>query len=265
MPQRSAKWMVVLLPTMITLGCNWSSSSDPTDEVDSPVAVAPNEDAGGGAGANDAPQNGAADEDDDASSLGLAGVERESARNPLRELADPYYLVGHDLGQWYVTDWENSTPLRLQSLRGRVVVVRFWTDGSEDSKRSLMALQQLSEDFRGQPVTFVGIFLSQGSSDGRDWETAAAQARAWGVTFPLAYDGQWHTLNHWWRRRYDHLPATPSFVIGPDGRVVHLHPGPTYYPSDDPLEELCNKDFLAMREAIRGSLADHVAQSNAEG
>jgi hypothetical protein len=47
-----------------------------------------------------------------------------------------------------------------------------------------------------------------------------------------------------------HRHATSAtFVIGKDGRIVHVHPGPVYYPSDDPRED-ANRDYLALRSAV---------------
>src|SRR5690606_22144550 len=107
-----------------------------------------------------------------------------------------------------------SERLTMGSQRGNVLVVRFWTDEPdelEDSLRSLKALERLKAEFDGRPVTFVGVYHSKGSLVETEWEDVVGRASAAGLTLPLAYDRQWATLNDWWRRRFDHLPTTPTF------------------------------------------------------
>ena len=52
----------------------------------------------------------------------LAGVEAFSA--PLNE---GNALIGIRPGGWTARDWINSEPLALDTLRGKVVLVRWWT------------------------------------------------------------------------------------------------------------------------------------------
>ncbi|HEY8922832.1 MAG TPA: hypothetical protein VIU64_00555, partial [Polyangia bacterium] len=39
------------------------------------------------------------------------------------------HLVGTRPPEWRASEWLNTAPLRLQDLRGKVVVVRWWTAG----------------------------------------------------------------------------------------------------------------------------------------
>jgi hypothetical protein len=43
-------------------------------------------------------------------------------------------------------------------------------------------------------------------------------------------------------------------VIDKRGRVVHVHPGPEFYPTDDPSRARQDRDFRAIRVAIRRAL-----------
>ena len=66
--------------------------------------------------------------------------------------------VGDVARPWRLAEWSGIEPLDLKDLRGRVVVVRFWTDACPFCARSLPALQALAEEFRDRPVTFVAIY-----------------------------------------------------------------------------------------------------------
>lgn len=172
-----------------------------------------------------------------------------------REKARGRDLVGTKAREWVVgPEWAGSKPLRLADLRGRVVMVRFWTDTCPFCAASLPAMQTLAEEFAAEPVTFVGLYQSKPFGSERRWSEAVALARALGVTFPLAYDHHWKTLRAWWLDGRGRSATSASFVIAPDGRFVHVHPGPVFFPSDDPEEVRANADYEAIRAAIRQHL-----------
>jgi peroxiredoxin len=162
--------------------------------------------------------------------------------------------VGAVARPWRLAEWSGSEPLDLEDLRGRVVVVRFWTDTCPYCARSLPALQTLAEEFRDRPVTFLGLYHSKPPGRERPWPAAVEQARRLGVSFPLAYDRRWETLRSWWLEGNDPAATSASFVIDKRGRVVHVHPGPEFYPTVDPSRARQDRDFRAIRAAIRRAL-----------
>jgi thiol-disulfide isomerase/thioredoxin len=166
--------------------------------------------------------------------------------------ADGSELVGQDLGEWQLSGWANTEgqSLTLAGLRGRVVVVRFWTVGCPYCEETMPALQKLSEELRDQPVTFVGAFHAKPESSEQDLERPLEAIREWKISFPLAIDRQWRTLRSWWLERGHRHASSVTFVLGKDGRVVHVHPGPIYFPSVDPADAEANRDYLALRDAV---------------
>jgi len=78
----------------------------------------------------------------------------------------------------------------------------------------------------------------------------AKVAQSWGVSFPIAIDPGWKTLNAWWMNTGHRHATSVTFVVGKDGKIVHIHPGPVFHPSTDPLEAKQNRDYLSMRAAI---------------
>ena len=57
-------------------------------------------------------------------------------------------------------------------------------------------------------------------------------------------------------RAHDPAATSASFVIDRRGRVAHVHPGPEFYPTDDPSRARQDRDFRALRAAIRRAV-DH--------
>lgn len=161
-------------------------------------------------------------------------------------------LIGTEPAEWQFTEWANTSEasMSLQDLRGRVVVVRFWTTGCPFCEKTMPALQRLSEELRDQPVTVVGAFHAKPESSQRDLGKPLEVTRSWGVTFPIAIDREWRTLRSWWLDSAHRHATSVTFVIGKDGRVAHIHPGPEYYPTDDPSDIRANADYLALRAAV---------------
>ena len=169
--------------------------------------------------------------------------------------ADGAQLLGTSAREWSVgPEWANSKPLRLEDLRGRVVMVRFWTDTCPYCAASLPAMQKLAKEFEGEAVTFVGLYQSKPFGSERPWETAVAHAKALGVEFPIAYDHDWKTLGSWWLDETRRRATSASFVIAPDGTIAHVHPGPVFFPSEQPEDARANADYEAIRTAIRAQL-----------
>ena len=53
---------------------------------------------------------------------------------------------------------------------------------------------------------------------------------------------------------HDPAATSASFVIDRRGRVALVHPGPEFYPTHDPSRARQDRDFRALRAAIRRAL-----------
>jgi len=161
-------------------------------------------------------------------------------------------LLGTRAKEWAAgPEWANSKPLELRDLRGRVVVVRFWTDTCDYCAASLPAMQKLADEFRDAPVTFVGLYHSKPYGSEKPWEVAVAKAKELGVRFPIAYDHSWKTVSNWWLKGGSRAATSSTFIIGPDGKIAFVHPGPVFFPGSDPSHARANADYEAIRAAIR--------------
>jgi thiol-disulfide isomerase/thioredoxin len=70
----------------------------------------------------------------------------------------------------------------LAALKGRVVVVNFWASWCGPCKSEMPALEQVSKDYAGKPVTLIGV----DSSDVRD--SAGKLLTNLKITYPTVYD-----------------------------------------------------------------------------
>jgi thiol-disulfide isomerase/thioredoxin len=122
------------------------------------------------------------------------------------------------------TAWLNSDPLTPESLRGRVVVVDFWTYTCVNWLRTLPYLRAWAAKYRQDGLTVIGVHTPEFEFEG-DLANVTAQTRALGVEYPVAVDTDyaiWSAFaNHFW-------PAL--YVADRDGRIRFHHFGEGEYP-----------------------------------
>ncbi len=121
------------------------------------------------------------------------------------------------------TRWLNSEPLTPEGLRGRVVLVDFWTYTCVNWLRTLPYVRAWAEKYADAGLTVVGVHTPEFGFEG-NVDNVIAQSRALGVEYPVAVDNQyavWRAFaNHFW-------PAL--YIADPKGRVRFHHFGEGEY------------------------------------
>lgn len=121
------------------------------------------------------------------------------------------------------TSWLNSGPLTPEGLRGRVVLVDFWTYTCVNWLRTLPYLRAWDDRYRDQGLTIVGVHTPEFGFE-RTIENVVEQARRLEVRYPVAVDseyGVWRAFaNHYW-------PAV--YLADADGRIRYHHFGEGEY------------------------------------
>jgi thiol-disulfide isomerase/thioredoxin len=117
------------------------------------------------------------------------------------------------------TKWLQSKPLTLASLRGRVVVVHFWTFGCINCIHNYPAYKAWQEKYAGKDVTIVGIHTPEFKHEA-DVDEILARAKKAGLKFPIAVDND---SQNWksWKNRY--WPTV--YLIDRKGRVRYRWEG----------------------------------------
>jgi len=157
----------------------------------------------------------------------LAGAESTAA--DAREEGSE--LIGRPAPAWSAKHWMNSAPLQLAALRGRVVLVRFWTaPDCPFCGATAPALNDFHARYANRGLTVIGFYHHKARGP---LDPAAVErfARAFGFRFPVAIDSDWQTLRAWWldgRRRF----TSASFLIDRRGSIRHVHPGGQYVRGD---------------------------------
>ena len=121
------------------------------------------------------------------------------------------------------TGWLNSEPLTPQALRGRVVLVDFWTYTCINWLRTLPYVRAWDAKYRDLGLTVIGVHTPEFGFE-HNIDNVIAQSRTFGVDYPIAVDsdyGVWQAFaNQFW-------PAL--YIADAEGRIRYHHFGEGEY------------------------------------
>jgi thiol-disulfide isomerase/thioredoxin len=164
--------------------------------------------------------------------------------------------IGRPAPAWSFERWIRTPPLSLESLRGKVVLVRWWTDGCHYCAATLPALETLRARYADRGLVVIGAYHPKPPRDVSDKKILAVADRL-GFEGPIAVDPDWSTLERYWLAGHPERGWTSvSFLIDRAGVVRWLHPGGEYHPSSDPEHASCDLEYRRLEEVLSAVLAE---------
>jgi thiol-disulfide isomerase/thioredoxin len=124
------------------------------------------------------------------------------------------------------TGWLNTPeekPLRLSELRGKVVLVEFWTFACYNCKNVLPYVKRWHEKYKEQGLVIIGVHTPELSFE-RPEANVRKAIREQGITFPVVLDNDFAA----WKR-YDNHYWPAIYLIDAKGQVVYLAIGEGNY------------------------------------
>jgi len=164
--------------------------------------------------------------------------------------------VGHAAPAWGEMDWIGSEPLALEDLRGRVVLIRFWTDTCPLCRATAPALVEIDAEYRERGVTVIGMYHPKPRGTTRSLAEIAAVREEYGWGFPVAVDSSWAVLDAFWLAHGPRDYTSVSFVLDRRGVVRYVHPGGEYHPGGPTDHEQCRRDYADVRAALEAVLGE---------
>jgi thiol-disulfide isomerase/thioredoxin len=120
-------------------------------------------------------------------------------------------------------EWINSEPLTLKGLRGKVVLIDFWTFGCYNCRNTLPAIKDWDARYREKGLTILGVHSPEFAEE-RQLENLRSEVASLGIRYPVVTDNDYAT----WKA-YD-VEAWPTiFVLDKQGRVRWTHVGEGAY------------------------------------
>ena len=126
-----------------------------------------------------------------------------------------------------INTWFNSKPLSMADLRGKVVLVDFWTYGCINCVNTLPHVTDLYAKYKDRGLVVVGVHTPEFPFE-RSASNVQAALKRHGITYPVAQDNDSRTWNAY-RNRY--WPA--QYIIDQTGKIVFQHEGEGSYDQID--------------------------------
>lgn len=149
--------------------------------------------------------------------------------------------------------WLNSPPLDAQALKGKVVLVDFWTYSCINCLRSLPYVKAWAEKYRDQGLVVIGVHAPEFAFE-RDINNVTKAMKDLGINYPVAIDNEfriWRAFNN------EYWPA--HYFADAQGRIRHHHFGEgEYAESERVIQQL-------LREAGAAKVADGLISAKADG
>ncbi|SOC15968.1 cytochrome c biogenesis protein CcdA [Rhodobacter sp. JA431] len=115
--------------------------------------------------------------------------------------------------------WLNSEPLTAEDLRGKVVLIDFWTYSCINCLRAIPYVKAWAETYGPQGLVVIGVHAPEFAFE-KDPRNVTRAANDLGITYPVALDNDyaiWRAFqNRFWPAHY---------FVDAEGRIRHHHFG----------------------------------------
>jgi cytochrome c biogenesis protein CcdA/thiol-disulfide isomerase/thioredoxin len=145
-----------------------------------------------------------------------------------------------------IVNWINSPPLSLMKLKGKVILVDFWTYSCINCLRTLPFIKEWYEKYKDKGFVVIGVHTPEFEFEKDPGNVAQAVSRLH-VSYPIAQDNYYATWeayhNHYW-------PA--DYLIDQNGILRHIHFGEgDYGKTENAIRALLGLPAIQVTEASR--------------
>jgi cytochrome c biogenesis protein CcdA/thiol-disulfide isomerase/thioredoxin len=157
--------------------------------------------------------------------------------------------------------WLNSPPLSRKQLKGKVIVIDFWTYSCINCLRSIPYVEAWSEKYKNDGLVVIGVHTPEFAFE-KDRSNVAKAVADLKITYPVAIDSDyaiWKAFNN------EYWPA--HYFIDAQGSIRYHHFGEgKYAESEEVIQQLLREKNAALKTdglvQVNGSGAEAPPDSN---
>ncbi|MDD9899521.1 MAG: redoxin family protein [Alphaproteobacteria bacterium] len=149
-----------------------------------------------------------------------SGVSKIAAAPVLMNALDKPYRAPNITG---ILRWINSPPLNISDMKGKVVLVDFWTYSCINCIRTLPYLRDWYSKYHDRGFEIVGVHAPEFAFE-RKIENVKKAVHKYALAWPVAMDNDFMT----WKN-FDNKYWPAHYLINKDGDVVYTHFGEGQY------------------------------------
>ena len=163
----------------------------------------------------------------------IDAVRPAPAPQPELKAGEPLPVEGAFPSLAGATQWLNSPPLTTESLRGKVVLVDFWTYSCINCIRALPYVRGWADKYKDHGLVVIGVHAPEFAFEKNPANVAKA-VKDLGVDYPVALDNDYAI----WKG-FDNQYWPAHYFIDAQGRIRHHHFGEgEYRQSEDVIRQL---------------------------
>lgn len=118
-----------------------------------------------------------------------------------------------------LTNWINSSPQTMAQLKGKVVLVDFWTYSCINCIRSIPSIEKWYQTYEKDGLVVLGINTPEFAFEHKP-ENVQNAVKQYGITYPVALDNDYGTWN-----AYSNTSWPADYLIDKDGNVRYVSLG----------------------------------------
>ncbi|MDQ7997960.1 MAG: thioredoxin family protein [Luteibacter sp.] len=122
-----------------------------------------------------------------------------------------------------IANWQNSRPLTMKSLRGKVVLIDFWAYSCINCLRTLPHVTRWYDQYKDKGLVIVGVHSPEFAFEKQDGNVRDAIAK-YNIKYPVAQDNDLETWDAW-----DNQYWPAEYLVDQRGNVIAHHFGEGNY------------------------------------
>ncbi len=156
-----------------------------------------------------------------------------------------FYAMVHPRGKELVQNfapelaagsWINSEPLKLSDLKGKVVVLDFWTFDCINCRHVLPVINDWFEKYSNRGVVIIGVHTPE-TAEEENLSSLQSFIKEWKIKYPVLTDNAYHTWN-----RYSTQFWPSTVLIDKKGMIREFHVGELGYSSlEEKLQDILHE------------------------
>lgn len=170
-------------------------------------------------------------------------IDKDDMGKPMFDLLDRPGVSAPELiqgGQWF-----NSKPLTLQELKGKVVLVDFWTYTCINCIRTLPYLKNWHDRYKDKGLVIIGVHTPEFEFE-KSPENVKKAIEDFGLLYPVMQDNNYAT---WRAYKNRYWPA--KYLVDKKGKIRYTHFGEgAYDETEKAIQALLSEDGEEVSEAV---------------
>ncbi len=144
-----------------------------------------------------------------------------------------------------ISKWINSDPQKIKDLKGKVVLVDFWTYTCINCIRTLPHIAEWNEKYKDKGLVIIGVHTPEFEFE-KNTSNVEKAVKQFGITYPVAQDNDYKTWNN-----FDNLYWPAKYLIDAKGNVRYTHFGEgDYDKTEEAIQTLLKESGIDVKEDI---------------